>query len=660
MPLALLMANSFKIHLNIDDDCESMRRRRSSTATEASSGISETLPRFVSCNVRRSGLRRTAQQLRRIGSAIDDLNRCVEDIRKHVSASRRETAPMFEEATSLLANKQEVETKQALLDAFKEHFILSSEALQHLTSVGTGVDAEFFALLYRLKRIHEDCQVLLESEEQQLGLELMEQSSRQLESAHQKLFKWIQGEFKTLDLENPRMNAPIRQALRVLAERPQLFQSCLDFFAEARERNLVDGFYAALVGSGTQTDDRTTKPMEYYAHEPLRFVGDMLAWTHSATVSERESLEVLFIAEGDEMARGIQAGIENEPWLRESSEVFDGKKSLEELVNRDLVGVSRALHQRIEQVIRSDEDPVNAYKIANLIGFYCTTLTRLLGSQSSILETLETCKGLAMEQYRVNTRDVINTLSTTASIPPLEWEAPEFLLDALNSLKELLKSLDGSFGDAKSREDSFQAIINESLDPFLEICESIAVKAEEPARSIFTINCLLVSKEALSSWDVASDRSSMIDDKVDECASRLIDYQHAFFLQTSGVHPLLVALAPLTDSSEDLRSIYALDAFQAQALADSSQILDDFLPSALEDATDNLKRLKDPKMAEDITGEAALRFCEDFEHVEGRIAAADDLQQLSADDQLENGTEQPTPLKAMYPRTSGELRVLLS
>ena len=601
-----------------------------------------------------------AQRLRRIGSAINDLNRHVEDIRKHVSVSRKATSPVLEEATALLTYKQEVETKQALLGAFKKHFILSDEAVEHLTSLSTGVDAEFFTLVFRLKRIHGDCQVLLGTENQQLGLELMEQSSRQLESAYQKLFCWIQGQFKILDLENPWMSLSIRQSLRVLAERPQLFQSCLDFFAEARERNLLDAFYAALVGSAAQTDDRTTKPMEYYAHDSLRFVGDMLAWTHSATVSERESLEVLFIAEGDEMAKGIQAGIDSEPWLRDSSETFDGKKSLEQLVNRDLAGVSKALHQRIEQVIKSDEDPVLAYKIMNLIGFYCITFLRLLGSESGVLETLEACRESAMNQYRLNTRDITNALGSSAVSVPPDWNAPDFLSDALASLMELLKNFDDSFNGNESREESFQAIITESLDPFLEICDNTAAQAEEPVTSIFTINCLLAAKDVLSAWDYASERIMVIDDKLDESASKLIDYQHVFFLQTSGVHPLLVALAPLTDSDEDLRAIYRLEPFQEQALADSSQILDDFLPSALMDATENLKRLQDLKMAEDITAEAALRFCEDFEHVESRVAAADDLEQRGTEGTLENGTEKHAPLKATYPRTSGEIRVLLS
>ena len=565
---------------------------------------------------------------------------------------------MLDEASTLLAQKKEIETKQQLLDAFNKHFILLGDELDTLTSTSTGVDDRFFVLLGRLKRIHADCQVLLGSENQELGLELMDQTSSNLNNAFQKLYRWIQGEFKTLDLENPRMNASIRRALRVLAERPTLFQDCLDFFAEARERNLSDAFYSALTGSNNQTDDRTAKPMEYYSHDSLRFVGDMLAWTHSAAVSERESLEVLFISEGDEMAKGIKAGIESEPWLQGSAEVFNGQKSLEQLVNRDLSGASRGLRQRVEQVIKSDEDPVLAYKIANLIDFYCVTFVRLLGSESSVQETLKTLQRSAMQQYRTTMKDQSSAVAA-ANHAPADLDAPEFLSDALGRLKELMKSYDSSFTPAESREENFQPITAISLDPFLETCQNISSKLEEPSSSVFIINCLLIVKSTLASYDFTTERVSEIDDTIDEYTSGLIDYQHAFLLHTSGLHPLLVALAPLTDSDEDLKSIYSLEPFQAQTLADSSQILDDFLPSALMDATDNLKRLKSSTLVEDVTAEAASRFCEDYDHVEGRLIAADELVQVVSSEREEGG-EKRAPLKSLFPRTSGEIRVLLS
>ena len=38
----------------------------------------------------------------------------------------------------------------------------------------------------------------------------------------------------------------------------------------------------------------TPKPIEMHANDPLRYVGDMLAWVHQAVAGEKEFLESLF------------------------------------------------------------------------------------------------------------------------------------------------------------------------------------------------------------------------------------------------------------------------------------------------------------------------------------------------------------------------------
>lgn len=584
-------------------------------------------------------------------------------MRQHVTTARRETGPTLEEATALFSQRQENNAKQHLLDAFDLHFMMSADDLEALTSIAAPVDDRFFESLARLKQIHRDCQVLLGSENQQLGLQLMDKSSRDLNAAFQKLYRWVQKEFRTLNLENPQINASIRRSLRVLAERPTLFHSCLDFFAESRERNLSDSFYTALTGaSNNKTADPTTKPIDYYAHEPLRFVGDMLAWTHSATVSEREALEVLFISEGDEIAKGIRAGIESEPWLQEAAETFDGRKSLEQLVNRDLVGVARALRQRVEQVIQSDEDPVLAYKIANLIDFYCVTFSRLLGLGSSVLNTLASLQQSALRQYRTTMQDHVNAVITQAVTVPPDLTAPDILLEALDQLKELMRSYDSSLAPAASRDADFTSILTDSLDPFLKVCENMASKISEPSLSIFTVNCLMATKSCLLSFDFTTERLTEIDDTIDEYATKLVEYQHAFFLHMSGLHPLLAALAPLSESAEDLKVISTLGPFQREAMMDASQILDVFLPSALMDAMENLRYLKDSRMVEELTGEAASLFCEDFQFVECRLTASDETYAKESHEEEEAAVNEQkrVPLRTLYPRTSGEIRVLLS
>lgn len=593
--------------------------------------------------------------------AITSLNNYCADMQSHIAAANRETGPVLDEATSLMNQKKQTETKQQILHAFQSHFIISEEEAAVLSYTAEPVNEEFFQVLTRVKKIHHDCQVLLGTEDQRLGLEVLEQSSKQLNAAFQKLYRWIQREFKTLDLENPQISASVRRSLRVLAERPALFQTCLDSFAEARESILSDSFHAALTGSASEAEHIATKPIEFHAHDPLRYVGDMLAWVHSATVSEREALENLFISDGDEIKRSIQAGLESEPWLRGDGdeEVFDGKKALNQLVSRDLTGVARLLRQRTEQVIQSHEDATLAYKIANLIGFYKSTFVKLLGSDSEVMDMFNTLQGSAMRQFRANMRDYVAAVQSDIATAPADLSPPEFLDDALQTLKALAKSYDTSVATTDHGENDFESVLVEALDPFVHGCENLTKSMQQPESAIFSINCLVAVKDVLKEYTFASERVSEMDDTIDEHIAQLVEYQHEFFLHESGLVVLLDALSTINDSAESLQTIPQLDAFKPSALVAASQQLDEFLPSALIDAAENLKRLRNRDVIQKVTDEAAGKFCADFEVVERRILAADEVV-FGEKEEEEDDEEMKAGLRDLFPRTSGEIRVLLS
>jgi conserved oligomeric Golgi complex subunit 6 len=583
-------------------------------------------------------------------------------MKKHITAAHQQTAPVLEEASELMRQKHQVEAKQQLLKAFNSHFIMSEDDIATLTSTAEPVNDRFFGLLARAKKIQSDCEILLGTENQRLGFEIMEQISKTLNSAFQKLYRWIQREFKTLNLENPQISSSIRRALRVLAERPSLFQNCLDFFAEAREHILSDAFYTALTGTSVSgEEDSSVKPIELVAHDPLRYVGDMLAWTHSATVSEREALEVLFISDGDEIAKGIQAGRDSEPWNRiaedgEGDSHFDGLKALNELVDRDVTGVARVLRQRIGQVIQSHEETIMAYKIANLLNFYRVTFSKLLGDGSVLLESLTTLEESALRQFRILMRDHVAGLQGEAQVPPADLGPPDFLQDSLKQLTAIMKTYETSLSSPDSREADFQPILADAFEPFMKRSENMAKDLEAPGSTIFAINCLLAARSIMAPFDFTTERVSVIQDTIEKYATGLIEHQYSFFRNNSAMQPLLQALAPLSDTEEDLKSIRSLKIFQPAALTQAGQTLDDFLPSALMDAMENIKQLQSSKLARDVTEEAAEKFCDDFEHVEEKLIAADEIWEQERDD----GVVDDEPLRALFPRTSGEIRVLLS
>ena len=612
--------------------------------------------------------------MRRIGATIDKLNKNYQEMKSHVTASHEATTATVEEASSLMTQKKNVETKQQLLKAFREQFVLTDDEVASLTLTSEPVDDRFFSVLAKAKRIRKDCEVLLGFENQTLGLEIMDQTSKNLNHAFQKLYRWIQREFKTLNLENPQIHASVRRALRVLAERPSLFQSCLDFFAEAREQILSDSFYLALTGmSASGAKDASVKPIELAAHDPLRYVGDMLAWAHSATVSEREALEVLFVSDGNEIAKGMQEGRENELWRFMADEgddgppEFDAVKALNELVDRDLSGAARILRQRIEQVIQTNEETILAYKLANLLSFYKFTFSRLLGGTNAdavLLQSMTNLESEALRQFRSLMRDHIATLQGEFQHTPADLAPPDFLQEALKQLSAIMQtyetSLDTSTSDGQEEDDDneFQPILAESFDPFIAGCENMARKIQTPSNSIFYLNCLLAAQSTLQPYSrFTSRRLKRLRDAASEHASKLIESQYNFLVSESSLASLFSALRSLrTEAQEDIRKISTLEPTQPAALTNASQGLDDFLPSAIMDALENLKHLQDARLAREVTEEAAERFCTDFEHVEELLVLADELRDQEDGDDADG---EPS-LRVLFPRTTGEIRVLLS
>lgn len=87
----------------------------------------------------------------------------------HVDAAVADTGPVMEEAAALMTQIAEVRDKQALMHAFTAHFVVAEDEVDILTSSAEPVNARFFEVLRKVKRIHTDCEVLLAGENQRVG-----------------------------------------------------------------------------------------------------------------------------------------------------------------------------------------------------------------------------------------------------------------------------------------------------------------------------------------------------------------------------------------------------------------------------------------------------------------------------------------------------------
>ncbi|KAG6017068.1 hypothetical protein E4U43_002372 [Claviceps pusilla] len=589
---------------------------------------------------------RVAEQLFHVKAVLDTLNLEYGDMKSQTEIAQSGTSLILRDAVALLKKRQFVRKKQSVLMTFIDRFIMTEAELLALTSTAEPLDHRFFTALYKAKRINHDCEILLGLEKQAFGLDLMDQASKNLNLGFQKLYKWLQRELKIFNPENPHMSSFIRRALRLLAERPSLFQACIAYFSEVRERVLSESFHVALTGtSSSGAVDDSIKPIDLTAHDTMRYAGDMLAWVHAAVVSEREALEVLFVSESEGIVEAVNSANETEVWRlvaddRSPESEFDAFKALGDLVDKNLIGAARQLHQRVEQIIQTNEEVVPAYKLATLLRFYRSIFDKLLGASSHMPRCVQGLEEEVLRQFRALIGDDIASIQSESQNLPVDLTPPEFFMNALEQLRIIIQTYDSSLSTHDNRHLEFETVLSTAFEPFFSACENMAGMLTPLKGSIFTINATIVAEKYLGTYSFTQRRAEQLRQRVKIEAGKVVESQYEFFRRESGLEP---ALFERIDGITTIKS----DASKHDISA-ASQRLDKFLPSAVMDANDRIRDIQDATLARSITAEAAEMFCKDFETWECEIQKGEH----HCDDAKET-------LQLIFPRTSADIRVLL-
>jgi hypothetical protein len=220
-----------------------------------------------------------------------------------------------------------------------------------------------------------------------------------------------------------------------------------------------------------------------------------------------------------------------------------------------------------------------------------------------------------------------------------------FLQESLKQLEAIARTYDTSLSEAENREAEFENVLAEAFEPFMSGCDNMAKSMELPDSAVFTINCRLAAVSCLSIFEFTTGRTQGLQEQAASQAKRLVQSQYTFLRQESGLDSLLTEL-------EEAGSKAAARVFDRETLGQASQGLDDFLPSALMDAMERLRHLQDSGLAREVTEEAAGQFCVGFERLEDAVVKADEDRGV--------GEEDADSLRSVFPRTTAEIRVLLS
>lgn len=502
--------------------------------------------------------------LQDVQGELDALSSGCSAINAALAADRTSSADLLAESDKLQHELAVSETRSGLVNSFFEQYQLSSAEISALQDAEIG--DTFFNALERVGSIHRSCRNLLSSHHHRAGLELMDAMSTYQETAYERLCRWVQGECASLgDMDAPEVDPRLHRAAEALRERQVLFRYCAEEVATARHNAMFQRFIAALTRGGPNGMPR---PIEMNAHDPRRYLGDMLAWVHQALASERELLISLFGQDNQSRTSGSHADSPSD--VPSSSALLD----------KVLEGVCRPLKIRIEQVLTANLPLVLCFKVSQLLAFYGRTVEQMMGSGARLTDTLVDCHKLANRVFHEQLTARGNKLMQFKAAPPKDLALPQQVTELLHQLRELITTFVSAFNsnqEQRKAEKEFAPILDAIVDPALQMCKNSSAlltdkrvgKSPEPAAEhIFLINCLAAIRSVLEDQDCCQSKHLVLTKDIQQHLMQLVDENATRILQSCGFKAQLEH-----DRDEDDQRQWKIDLPNADTDQGAQQIL---------------------------------------------------------------------------------------
>ncbi|KAG1473576.1 hypothetical protein G6F56_000879 [Rhizopus delemar] len=545
-------------------------------------------------------------QFEKLENQTNQMQNTCTKMKEDLSSNGSEASEMLEHANLMQERSSACLNQITVIDKFLDKFTLSEREIKLLSTYLGPINDDFFEALNHLQQIHSDCQLLLTTTNQKAGREIMNSMAQYQENAYDKLYKWTQHESRlAFGGDSIDVNALMTKSLRALMQRPVLFQTILDDLASARRDAIAHAFLNALTRGGP---GGTPRPIELQAPDPLRYVGDMLAWIHQACAGEKEMLESLF-RKKDEKYQDLTGAI---------TQVSD---TVDEILDCAMEGTCRPLKSRMEQVLVLQPEALTSYKVANLIQFYSVILSKLMRKDAGLERVLYEMTELAYKYFFNTLNAQAEGLKEFKETPDRDLAITPKIRDMTSQLKEILASYDSSLIVATNNtenlpEFNFSEILDAIIEPLLHTCELSVSNLNKIDQNIYLVNCLHHIQNILSPYTFTEAKRANI-------AMRLTDY-----LQEIAFEEVPLSSLPEMDFLSLTNALSKLDSSLVILSADISphleklssaqhyqQVQSKAIQLLLDTYTDISKAVKDPSNGYENPDDILPRTVEDMEAI---------------------------------------------
>ena len=399
-----------------------------------------------------------------------------------------------------------------LLDKLDNQYKVSEEDEEMLN--GDTVNNEFFCALDHLRETLHNCKTLAVSQFHHAGGLLVGDATALLDKVHATLATFVKGYVPRFSVESPTLDTLFQRALAELHGTAH-FEECLKAIAAERGRCTLYRFQVALSVGGP---GGFPPPIERSAHEPFRYVSDLLGWMHQTVASETELFTVLLSLEGN---RGAKDVAEVHSGTRSATEQHRNDAqhvaTLREMMLDAALGpLAEPLRLRIFQVYEQLLSTTQVFKLAQLVDFYRATIASATSAVCPLCTVLDKCHA---EATRVFTAQISATAAKLRESPPVphgDLAPPTQVTEVCKLVDELLKSRYETVGMSDSADIS-TSLADRLITPLLSsaFVGARQVLRDSDAIAVYLINVTDAVLETLSRYGSMREQCEGLDEQVE-------------------------------------------------------------------------------------------------------------------------------------------------
>lgn len=467
------------------------------------------------------------EKLQVLLDSLTSLDSAVKDMSNKLHDSKTKTHHLIAQTTKLKDEKKKAEKKLVWVDAFVKNFHISTEQNDYIynVSVKTPLTADFFGTLSQIEKLNDNCKTLVKCWYQTSAFDIMEIIGIQQEVAIEKLYHWTTGACRSTDAPN---NPLVPRALAKLQYRQVLFSNIIDEYCTARKATIVQLFIDAL----TKGADSGSKPIEFYANDPKRYIGDILTWVYQVLPIEKENLAILL----------------------KLCDLPDKNEQITEALTSITEAICPLLKIRAELILKPDKDPLVLWSISNLINHYKEVIQAVV-PKGHLIDTFTELLRKSEEVF-VMTLDsnIQKELSHGVKAPPSDLNPSIVVTNLVSFLRDLLAIMNATNNINNLDK---RIIITHILDPLLHAINETACHLSSTDMSVYTLNCIYHIQCTLSLHTIMDEYNERLQAQSEAQIDTLTSEQASYLVANLNLGPIYTILQEKT--SGPLSAIPGMD-----------------------------------------------------------------------------------------------------